>query len=186
MTRFFGQLCDDSYMRQIKDSRQIEALILNFAKHATDVLKKEPSLGEDGWKYEFNNQIAMFVRLLRECLTTVGHTPPELNSRLDMYEAKLKPSTAPSDSGYDSASTTAKDKRDSTTNNGISGNIADMTLVLVVARLFKLPEHAVQGEVDAMRKKCTEKVRICYEYFEDWRLTLHGFDLGRITRSESE
>lgn len=157
MTRIYAQLMDDSFMRQMKESRQIEALILNFATHATGVLKKEPSLGEDGWKYELNNQIGQFVKLLRDCLKATGHVSPELNARLDMYEAKLAPSAAPSDSGYDTAST-SKDKRDSVVNNGISGSIADMPLVLVVARLFKLPEHAVQQEVDKMRRYCTEKV----------------------------
>lgn len=130
-----------------------------FATHATAVLKKEPSLAGDGWKLELNKHIGQFVKMLRECLRNVNYVSPELISRLDIYTAKLAPSQAYSDSGYDSASTTRD--RDSMNVPTISANIADMQLVRTVAHLFKLPEHAVQKEVDQLRGQVvTEKARI--------------------------
>ncbi|CAA7262191.1 unnamed protein product [Cyclocybe aegerita] len=159
MAKFYGQFMVESFKRQMKENRKIEELILMFATHATSVLKKEPTLAGDGWKLELNNQIAQFIKLLRECLRNVNHVSPELVSRLDTYTAKLAPTLAlaqgrggsgysHSDSGYDSAST-----RDSVSvpTPQISANIADMHLVKVVGMLFKIPDHAIQNEVDQIR-----------------------------------
>ncbi|KAF5376074.1 hypothetical protein D9615_007711 [Tricholomella constricta] len=153
MAKFYGQFMIDSFKRQMKENRKIEELILMFATHATAVLKKEPSLAGDGWKFELNNQIAQFVKMLRECLRNVNHVSPELLSRLDTYTTKLAPSQNYSDSGYDSASTSRD--RDSMSVPTLSANIADMPLVKTVAHLFKLPEHAVQQEVDQLRAQVT-------------------------------
>jgi len=159
----------ESIKKQIKENRKIEELILMFATHSTSVLKKEPTLAGDGWKLELNNQIALFIRLLRECLRTVSHVSPELLSRLDTYTAKLAPtlnvSTKPSasgysDSGYDSASTRGDRDSASVSFPAVGMNVADMTLVKVVAALFKIPEDAIQQEVEKIRgSTVTEKVR---------------------------
>ncbi|GLB44150.1 putative munc13 (mammalian uncoordinated) homology domain containing protein [Lyophyllum shimeji] len=151
MAKFYGQFMIDSFKRQMKENRKIEELILMFATHATGVLKKEPALSGDGWKFELNNQIAQFVKMLRECLRNVNHVSPELLSRLDTYTAKLAPSQAYSDSGYDSGSTSRD--RDSISVSSVGTNIADMPLVRTVAQLFKLPDHAVQKEVDHLRSQ---------------------------------
>jgi hypothetical protein len=157
MAVFYSQVMNDAFKKQMKENRKIEELILMFATHATGVLKKEPSLVGDGWKLELNNQISQFVKMLGDCLRGLNHVSPELLARLDMYSAKLAPSTASSDSGYDSAST-AKDW-ELVSAPTISGSVADMDLVRAVAHLFKVPELAVQKEVDKMRKFCTEKVQ---------------------------
>ncbi|KZP33278.1 hypothetical protein FIBSPDRAFT_847925 [Athelia psychrophila] len=154
----FYQIMNDAFKRQMKDSRKIEELILRYATTATGVLRKEPSLTGDGWKIELNNQISQFVKLLRECLQNTGHASPELLGRLDMYNAKLAPSPAYSDSGYDSASTSKE--KDIVASPTISASIADMAIVRTVAQLFKIPESAVQKEIDKMRKFCTEKAAL--------------------------
>lgn len=142
----------------MKESRKIEDLILMFATNATNVLKKEPTLAGDGWKLELNNHIAMFIRMLRDCMRNVSHVSPEVTARLDMYTAKLAPSAAPqksvySDSGYDSSST-----RDSmVSQKRLSTSIIDMPLVQTAARLFKLAEHVAQKEIDDLSTYCTEK-----------------------------
>ena len=159
MAVFYGHFMGDPFRKQMKENRSIEELILMFASQATSVLRKEPTLADDGWKVEVNNQIAQFVRMLRDCLKTLSHVSPELNSRLDMYQAKLAPAPAQSsnDSGYDSSM--SRDRGDSvSTQPSISSSVSDMPLVMIVARLFKIPESAMQGEVDRMRKTCTEKV----------------------------
>jgi len=157
MAKFYGQFMVDSFKRQMKENRKIEELILMFATHATPVLKKEPTLAGDGWKLELNNQIAQFIKLLRECLRNVNHVSPELIARLDTYTAKLAPTLGSnqSDSGYDSAST-----RGEVPGPTIVSNVEEMHLVKVVANLFKLPEQAVQGEIDKIRGSVvSEKVR---------------------------
>ncbi|KAG2031981.1 hypothetical protein BDR03DRAFT_1027346 [Suillus americanus] len=157
MAVFYGQFMGDPFRKQMKENRSIEELILMFASQATSVLRKEPTLADDGWKVEVNNQIAQFVRMLRDCLKTLSHVSPELNSRLDMYHAKLAPPQSSNDSGYDSASVS----RDSiSTQPSISQSVSDMPFVMIVARLFKIPESAMQSEVDRMRKTCTEKAAV--------------------------
>ncbi|KAJ3869366.1 hypothetical protein EV359DRAFT_69973 [Lentinula novae-zelandiae] len=154
MGKFYGQFMVDSFKRQMKENRKIEELILMFATHATGVLKKEPTLTGDSWKFELNNHIALFVKLLRESLRGLNHVSPELLGRLDMYTAKLGPAQS-SDSGYESSSTSRD--RDSIASLTISGHVSDMPLVKTVAALFRLSESSVQKEVDQLRTLCTEK-----------------------------
>ncbi|KAJ7619343.1 hypothetical protein FB45DRAFT_156615 [Roridomyces roridus] len=157
MAKFYGQFLVESFKRQMKENRKIEELILMFATHATTVLKKEPTLAGDGWKLELNNHIAIFVKMLRDCLRSVNHVSPELLSRLDTYTSKLAPSQSSSDSGYDSASTS---QRDSITVPTVSSSVADMALVKVVTALFRVPESEVQKEIDGLRSLCTEKAAL--------------------------
>jgi hypothetical protein len=161
MAVFYGQFVSDSFKRQMKENRKIEELILMFATHATGVLRKEPSLAGDGWKFELNNQIVQFIKLVRDCLRNVGHVPAELMSRLDTYAIKLAPPPTHSDSGYDSPSTS----RDESSSTWPSSNVADMTLVRTVAHLFKISEATIQKEIDQIKHICTEKVchhlRLC-------------------------
>jgi len=158
MTKFYNQFAVDSFKRQMKENRKIEELILLFASQATASLKKEPTLLGDLWKPELNNQIAQFIKLLRECLRGVHGVSPELTSRLDGYTAKLAPTLgasgvngyAHSDSGYDSSST-SRDRDSIVMVPPANNNVADMKLVQVVKNLFKLREDAVQQEVDTLR-----------------------------------
>ena len=169
MAVFYGQVKDETFRRQMKESRKIEDLILMFATNATNVLKKEPTLAGDGWKLELNNHIAMFIRMLRDCMKNVSHVSPEVTARLDMYTAKLAPSQKTySDSGYDSSST-----RDSVVSQKrLSSSIIDMPLVLTAARLFKLAEHVAQKEIDDLSNFCTEKVG-CSAYHMPAQVYLH-------------
>ncbi|KAF8216949.1 cytoplasm protein [Mycena galopus ATCC 62051] len=158
MAVFYGQFQVESFKRQMKENRKIEELILTFASQATTVLKKEPSLAAEGWKLEVNNQIAVFVKLLSECLRTVNGVSPELLSRLDTYTTKLAPVTGSSDSGYASASTSPGRSMSMSSVSGTS--VADMELVRVVIALFRRPESEVQREVDGLRGICTEKAAL--------------------------
>lgn len=158
MAKFYGHFMDNTFKRQMKENRKIEELILMFATDATGVLKKEPTLAGDGWKIELNNHIAQFVRILRECLRNVSGVSPELSSRLETYTAKLAPSQTSSDSGYESASTSRDRDRDSWM--VLNNNVHDMSLVKIVAKLFKIPEADVQSEVDQIRGICTQKAAL--------------------------
>ncbi|KAM6493277.1 hypothetical protein JOM56_011411 [Amanita muscaria] len=166
MAKFYGQCMEESFKRQMKENRKVEELILMFATHATAVLKKEPTLANDGWKFELNNHIAQFVKMIRECLRGMNHVSPELLSRLDSYATKLAPPVSThSDSGYDSASTSRD--RDSyagssttVTGDTLGLNVADMHVVRAVANLFQIPEAVIQKEVDQLKGIATEKAAL--------------------------
>jgi hypothetical protein len=170
MAVFYGQVKEEHFRKQMKENRKIEEMILMFATNATNVLRKEPSLSGDGWKVELNSHIAQFIKLLRDCLRNVSHVSSELTSRLDVYAAKLAPSTTPapaySDSGYDSSST--RDSISST--KRISTSVQDMPLVLTASKLFKLPVDQVQREIDELRKYCHEKAAL-----QDLKVSIAAF-----------
>ena len=163
MAVFYGQFKVDSFRRQMKENRKIEELILMFATHATSVLRKDPTLSADGkWNVELNNHIVQFVKLLRESLRSVSHVSPELIARLDMYAAKLAPTTeraAHSDSGYESSSTSYRGSVISSPGPGPSLNVADMPLVNHVAKLFQIRPDILQPELEGLKGICTERVR---------------------------
>src|SRR5258707_6010748 len=96
MGLFFAALTqkDSPLRQQTLRNRKIEELILGFVTTATSSLRKDTDLGTDGWKLELNNQIAHFVRVLRDALRLVSHVPPELTARMDMYAEKLVPQNA--------------------------------------------------------------------------------------------
>jgi hypothetical protein len=187
MAKFYGQFMIDQFKRQMKENRKIEELILMFATNATSVLKKEPTLAGDGWKLELNNQVAQFIKMLRECLRGVGHVSQELLSRLDTYTAKLAPTlssgNSQSDSGYDSGSTSRD--RDSVSIPTISYKVADMHMVKIVADLFKIPDTAMQTEVDRIHGSVvSEKVKFQGLFF--YPFTDLSWILGGHDRSQGE
>lgn len=159
MAVFYGQFKIETFRRQMKENRKIEELILLFATHATSVLRKDPTLTADGkWNVELNNHIVQFVKLLRESLRGINHVSPELIARLDVYAAKLAPPSHPSDSGYDSSSTT---HRESTVSSPVgAASVADMPMVNKVAKLFQIRSDLLQPEVEKIRSVCTERVRL--------------------------
>jgi hypothetical protein len=187
MAVFYGQFKVDTFRRQMKENRKIEELILMFASHATGVLRKDPTLSADGkWNVELNNHIVQFVKLLRESLRTVSHVSPELTARLDVYAAKLAPpSQTQSDSGYDSSSTSNRDSFSSSP--GTSSNMADMTMVNTIAKLFEIRADLLYPELDKLRNVCTERVRALALLSHSAQPThvLNLCLLGRTIRPES-
>ncbi|KAF8654738.1 hypothetical protein AX16_003393 [Volvariella volvacea WC 439] len=192
MAKFYGQFKDESWKRQMKENRKIEELILMFATHSTPILKKEPSLQGDAWKFELNRHIGLFVRILRDCLRGMHHVSPELLTRLDGYAEKLAPATTMSpstwsDSGYESSS--SSNYRDSYTgglgspnSGGGSVSVSEMQLVGTVAALFKIPEHTVQQQVDQMKGSVvTERAA-----FVDLKTCLKNINAGAPFPGRSE
>ncbi|KAH9988881.1 hypothetical protein BJV77DRAFT_1019644 [Russula vinacea] len=161
MAVFYGQFKVETFRRQMKENRKIEELILMFATHATSVLRKDPTLSADGkWNVELNNHIVQFVKLLRESLRSVSHVSPELTARLDVYAAKLAPSDrgTHNDSGYDSSSTSHRESMSSPP--GSTFNVADMSMVNTVAKLFQIRPDILQPELDGLRSICTERAAL--------------------------
>lgn len=140
----------------MKENRKIEELILMFATTSTAALKKDPQLAGDGWKIELNNQIAQFVRILRDCLNNVSHVTPELTARLDMYTAKLAPQDS-RDSVAELAST-SRGGDSSSSAGGLGVNIADAPLMKTIAALFRKSQSDIQRDINMLKRTCTEKV----------------------------
>ena len=164
---FYGTSTTDQFRRQMKENRKIEELILMFATCATNILRRDAALSQgDAWKMELNKHIVMFVRMLRECLKNVSHVSSELTARLDMYAAKLSPSPLSSsgDSGYETASSSsaARARGESVSSGvvgaGLSMSVMDMTMVKVVASLFRVDLQNVQSEIHQIKHFCTERV----------------------------
>jgi len=148
---------DSPLRQQTLRNRKIEELILSFVTTATSSLRKDTDLGPDGWKLELNNQIAHFVRVLRDALRLVSHVPPELTTRMDMYADKLVPQNAADVAR--AASSAYPEPTTSTHSTHSTLSIHDMPLVKVVGKLFDKTDDEMYREVQAIRAKCTEKVR---------------------------
>lgn len=144
---------DSPLRQQTLRNRKIEELILSFVTTATSALRKDTDLGPDGWKLELNNQIAHFVRILRDALRLVSHVPPELTTRMDMYADKLVPQNA-----ADVARAAGPTYSEPSTSNHSTLSIHDMPLVKEVGKLFDKADDELYREVQAIRSKCTEKV----------------------------
>lgn len=170
---FYGTYTSDGFLKQLKENRKIEELILSFVTTATTVLKKR--LDGDEWKVHLNSQVGIFVTIIRDCLRSkdVKGVSPELNARLDSYASKLVPPNldphalgrteyrqslhiATSNSPHPSTSTDSS----SISPWAISYSVQDMSSILLVGLLFGVSEAQLQKDVNAIRKICTEKAAI--------------------------
>lgn len=154
---FWGNFKDARFVKQMKENRRIEEVILMYVTSSTSILKKDKTLEGDGWKIELNKQVAIFIRILRETLRTVHHVPPELQTRLDMYSTKLAPKDEP---GPSAAPRRVPRERDSWVDVAAEGQIADMPLVQAVGKLFDISDADLQKDVNAAAKVCTDKAAI--------------------------
>ncbi|CEL56741.1 putative protein C11E3,02c OS=Schizosaccharomyces pombe (strain 972 / ATCC 24843) GN=SPAC11E3.02c PE=4 SV=1 [Rhizoctonia solani AG-1 IB] len=159
---FWGNFKDQKFVKQMKDNRRIEELILMYVTSSTTILKKDKQLSEaDGWKLELNKQVAIFIRILRETLRGVHHVPPELNSRLDMYTNKVTvPKEEPSSGPSSAVSKKPPRERDSWVQVPPESSIADMPLVQTVGKLFGIEDAELQRDVNAAARVCTDRAAI--------------------------
>ncbi|QRW12124.1 hypothetical protein RhiLY_11123 [Ceratobasidium sp. AG-Ba] len=157
---FWGNFKDARFLKQMKENRRIEELILMYVTSSTAILKKDKALEGDGWKIELNKQVAIFIRILRDALRTVHHVPPELTSRLEMYSTKLTPPKEEASTPVSAGSRRPPRERDSWVQVASEGSIADMPLVQTVGKLFKIEDAELQKDVNAAAKICTDKAAI--------------------------
>lgn len=176
---FYGTYTQDYYLKQLKENRNIEALILLFVTTATGVLRKR--LNGDEWKTHLNSQVGVFVTIIRNCLRSkeVKNVPHELMTRLDSYAAKLIP---PSTSSTDHLQQTHETRRMPSASNSslpspaessstfpwlTSHSIHDMSSVKTVGLLFGVSDSQLQKDLNNIRKICTEKAA-----FDDFKLCI--------------
>lgn len=179
---FWGkQWGQESFQRQLKDSRKIEDIILPFVTTATKSLKDDPQLPDGQWKSELNTQISLFISLLADSLYMTGGAPTELLGRLDSYRERLKdnpsplpPSSATKDSAdADSIRSLAPTPafQNSTVPMELKGKGTD-----VVWRLFGMHEDALAGKLRELQGDCTEAAAL--EDLKVSTLSHHQLDIG--------
>ncbi|KAI9630560.1 hypothetical protein KEM48_013821, partial [Puccinia striiformis f. sp. tritici PST-130] len=191
---FYGTYTQDYYLKQLKENRNIEALILLFVTTATGVLRKR--LEGDEWKIHLNSQVGVFVTIIRDCLRSkeLKGVPHELMTRLDSYASKLAPAAAAAAAAASSSSSSSHTHNQSSASISssihsnpaentaisspgegspgpspwsISHSVHDMPTVKTIGSLFAISDSQLQKDLNNVRKNCTEKAA-----FEDFKLCI--------------
>lgn len=165
---FYGTFKETSFQKQMKENRKIEELILIFVTTAQASLRKR--MEGDTWKEELNNQVGIFVKIIKECLRSIHGVSKELTERLENYSNKLTPTpislsqqTSPSNGGtnstpgMDSRRGSATSTFNSVGTNAISNPISESVLIKAVGELFKIEHEQLLKDVEFMKKTCTEQ-----------------------------
>lgn len=113
-------------------------LILAFAQVASNTLRIENQFSA----LQVNAQVSLFVSVLRQAVSNLPGTSPQLMASLDSRFADR---------------TTASDP--STVLPRMPTRVEEMEMVSSVGRLFQLSTETLQAEVDQIKSFCTEKVR---------------------------
>lgn len=191
---FYGTFKEASFQKQMKENRKVEELILVFVTSAQGALRKR--MEGDAWKEELNKQVAIFVKIIRECLRTIHGVSRELTDRLDGYSQKLTPpstaldqqviqqqqqSSASSNGSSSTTTAVADDRRGSAASSnttfavGINAaGLGESAMVKTVGALFHIEPDQLIKDAEFMRKTCTEQVsdgvqkpyRLCHTNFE--------------------
>lgn len=156
---FYGNFHSASTQRQLKDNRKAEELIINFVTTAQHVLRKRAGVSEDWWKKELMNQVATFVRVLRECLSQTKHPPKELLERLDTYLSSLQ--RQPEEPTPSTAAAAAPNPLSSSRSSVHYLDAAPHTdLIKGVQHLFNVSDAQLSSDLKDIRKTCTLKVNL--------------------------
>lgn len=158
---FYGTYHSSSFQRQLKDNRKAEEIIINFVTTAQHVLRKRPNVPEDWWKAELMRQVALFVRVFRECLAASKHPPKELLERLNTYLASLdtqpeEPPTSQSIQQQQQQQPAASSR--SSVISHESPSAANSELIRSVQQLFEVSDGQLAADLKDIRKSCTLKV----------------------------
>ena len=85
---FYSSVMDAATMKRLKENRSVEELLLLFFNSAQSLLKKRV-VDEDERKSELQQEVQVFVRIVRETLRNSAVVPKELNERIDEYASLL-------------------------------------------------------------------------------------------------
>ena len=159
----------------MRDSRKIEDLILPFVTSATKSLKKEDELADGAWKYELNVQIALFLDLIADSLSSVTMVSGELSSRLENYRQRLREPAPEKDRSSIMDRPTLMDRASIVGSERGFGDRGDTDSMMSsrsgkpdglraketeeVARLFGLTDEALTQKLRELQPICTEQVR---------------------------
>jgi len=166
---YFNHYVDPSYLRQLKENRKIEEIILIFYSKATAELKKRTT--DDEWRYLVDQHVATFIRAIQDCMKEnhLAASAPELMTRLAGYESKLLSETK------ETLEPEGPPKEDNSPEVNLS--VKDMDIVLTLGHIFQKPEGALQRDIDHLRILASEQVHSPRSVADD-RLS---YKISRIT-----
>lgn len=147
---YYNHYVDPAYLKQLKENRKIEEIILIFYSKATAELKKRTA--DDEWRYLVDQHVATFIRVIQDCIKehNLASSAPELMTRLVGYETKLL------SEGKETLEPQAPSKDDNSTEVHLS--VKDMDNVMTLGEIFQKPEGALQRDIDHLRILASEKV----------------------------
>jgi len=149
---FYNHYVEESFLKRIREDRKIEELVLIFYSKATAELKKRVQ-GEE-WRGLVDQHVAIFIRVMQDCIRDNHLSASELMTRLAGYEAKLL-------SGNNEVLEPEKSTRGGQeTVPEISHNVKDMRLVLMLGPIFQKTERELQKDVDHIRVLASEQVHL--------------------------
>lgn len=150
---YFNQYVDPNYLKQLKENRKIEELVLIFYSKATAELKKRTT--DEEWRYLVDQHVATFIRVIQDCMKEhyLAATAPGLMARLAGYEAKL----------LSEAKETLEPEGPAKEDNApeVNFSVKDMDIVMTLGHIFQKPEGALQRDIDHIRILASEQVN-CY------------------------
>ena len=155
---FYAQFTERGFYKTIKDSRRPEDLVLIFYSSATKEIQKARQ--DDSWKWLVDRHVALFVRLIQQCLKDGGwnSSHSELCARMNTLETKLlRNEQNLTDDSSPSSSTASQALQPMVP---LSYNVNDMPLVKVVSKLFNVPLATCQTIIDQHRSIWTERAAL--------------------------
>jgi hypothetical protein len=151
---YYNHYVDPTYLKQLKENRKIEEIILIFYSKATAELKKRTT--DDEWRYLVDQHVATFIRVIQDCIRehNLAASAPELMTRLAGYESKLLSETK------ETLEPEAPVKEDSVPE--VQLYVKDMDVVMTLGHIFQKPEGALQRDIDHLRILGSEQVLSTY------------------------
>jgi hypothetical protein len=137
------------FQKSIEKDRKVEPLVLIFYSSATKAQGRGKPADDHSWKQLVDRHLAMFIRLLSSILRDKGDA--ELVFRLNTLEKKLM-----SNDQNLYLDTGQEDHSYVEVEIPLSYEIKDMPMVLLVAKIFGVPNSQVQADIDRNMSSWTE------------------------------
>jgi hypothetical protein len=157
---FLNAFKDPTFRKNMEKDRRVEDLLLIFYSSATKELQKGKGPADDSWKLMVDRHVALFLRLVSSILRDHdwARDRPELTQRLATMEKKLlvhdQDLAAENQRNGGSGGTTVEVELPR------SYEVKDMSLVLVVSRIFAVGYSVVQDDIDRHKSVWTEQAAL--------------------------
>jgi hypothetical protein len=156
---FYNQITEQSRRKGLETDRRVEDLVLIFFSSATKELQQGKAPGDDAWKLMVDRHVALFVRLIQATLQDSrnwARDRPELTVKLATLEKKLLK--------HDQDLAAASQKGGGGTTIEVlverSYRVGDMSMVMLVGRMFGFTSTMLQSDIDKNRGNWTEKAAL--------------------------
>jgi hypothetical protein len=164
---FYALLLSPDFVRQIKDNRRAEDLVMRFLSCVSKELNKSAIPPQES-KGIVDKQASAFVRLLIDTIRDGGLAKdcPGLIKQLESYEKSLKSSSKISLQPSISSSNVGDGRVLQTP----TFQLEDMTLAKDVSSLMVLSSKEIQRDIDDVKNEATEKIAVA-----DLKAVEHSF-----------